>query len=184
MKMRHVPNLLSLIRLALVPVFIWFMAANKTVIAVIAFIVSGFTDVLDGFIARKFNCTSDMGKILDPLADKLMQFSAFICLAVSKLIPVWMPIMYFIKEAATAIGALIVFRKGKRIVKSHIFGKLATVFVFAFVTVMILFGGSISSGVTAVICVAMCLYFVFSCLMYVKTEVKGRHGVEESGTGR
>ncbi len=173
MKIKHIPNLLSILRLIFVPLFIFLMLREHTAAAVIVFILSGVTDVLDGYIARKNNCISNLGKLLDPLADKLMQFSAFICLSVSELIPLWMPVMYFIKELATSIGALVVFKKGKRIVKSHVFGKIATVFVFAFVTVMIVFGEKISSGITAVLCVAMCLYFVFSCIMYVRTEVMG-----------
>lgn len=171
MKIKHVPNLLSIIRLLLVPVFVYLMLTKKTVVAVVVFILSGVTDILDGYIARKNNCISNLGKVLDPLADKLMQFSAFICLWISELVPFWMPVLYFVKELATAIGAWAVFKKGKRVVKSHVFGKLATFFVFAFVTVMIVFGESISSGVTAVLCAALCLYFVYSCLMYVKTEV-------------
>ena len=173
MKLKNVPNTLSIIRILLVPVFVYLFLSDKITAAVVIFILSGFTDVLDGYIARKFDCSTNLGKLLDPLADKLMQFSAFICLCISELIPYWMPVVYFVKEVSTAIGALFVFRKGKRVVKSHIFGKLATVFVFAFVSVVAIFGDRISRGVITALCVAMCLYFVFSNLMYVKTEVKG-----------
>ena len=82
--------------------------------------------MLDGYIARKFGFISNLGKVLDPLADKLTQMCAFICLYITELVPLWMPAVYFVKELSTAIGALFVFRKGKVVVKSHIFGKLAT----------------------------------------------------------
>ena len=156
----------------LVPVFVTLFLKGRMASAVIVFVFSGFTDVLDGFIARKYNCSSNLGKLLDPLADKLTQMSAFICLYISELIPLWMPVVYFFKELATLIGAVIVFRKGNVVVKSHTFGKLATVFVFAFVVVMILFGKAISRKFIVIACIGMCLYFVFSCLMYVRTEVK------------
>ncbi len=175
MKLKNIPNLLSLIRLLLVPVFVLLFLGGKTVAAAIVFIFSGLTDVLDGYIARKYNCISNIGKVLDPLADKLTQFSAFICLYITELVPLWMPVVYFVKEFATAIGALVVFRKGKVVVKSHLFGKLATFFVFAFVSVVIFFGEKISHTAIVVACAFMCVYFLFSCLMYVNTEL--RNGV-------
>ena len=171
MKIKYIPNILSAIRLMLVPVFIYLFLAEKTLVAVIVFIFSGITDILDGFIARKFNCSSNLGKVLDPLADKLSQFSAFICLYITELVPLWMPVVYFVKEFGTAIGALFVFKKGKVVVKSHVFGKLATFFVFAFVCVVILFGDRIPHNSIVIACIAICVYFLFSCLMYVNTEL-------------
>ena len=175
--MKNIPNILSLIRLLLVPVFVLLFFAEKTFAAAAVFVISGITDVLDGFIARKFGFISNLGKVLDPLADKLTQMSAFVCLYIAKLIPLWMPVVYFLKELATVIGALLVFRKGKVVVKSHVFGKLATVFVFAFVLTVILFGYKLSQGTIAFICILMCVYFLFSCLMYVNTEM--RHGMSQ-----
>lgn len=176
MKFKDIPNLLSLVRLLLVPVFVVLFLKGHTMEAAIVFIFSGFTDVLDGFIARKFNCISNLGKVLDPLADKLTQFSAFICLYITELVPLWMPVVYFAKELATAIGALFVFKKGKVVVKSHVFGKLATFFVFAFVSVVIFFGDKIPQKTIGIACAAMCIYFLFSCLMYVNTEFRNGIG--------
>ncbi len=182
MKLRYIPNILSLIRLLLVPVFVWLFLSGKTTAAVIVFIFSGFTDVLDGYIARKYNFISDAGKVLDPLADKLTQLSAFICLYITELVPLWMPVVYFFKELLTAIGALVVFKKGKVVVKSHIFGKLATFLVFAFVSVVMLFGKAISQTAIAVACVCICVYFLFSCLMYVNTEI--RQGIRKTDAAK
>ena len=176
MKKKDIPNVLSIIRIMLVPVFVCLFLTDRVGVAVIVFIISGITDVLDGYIARKYNFISNMGKILDPFADKLMQFSAFVCLYISHLVPLWMPVVYFIKEIATLIAAILVFKKGNVVVKSHVFGKLATFFVFAFVSLVALFGDRINSTVITVACIVICLYFVFSCLMYAKTEV--REGIE------
>ena len=179
MNVKNLPNFISFIRLLLVPVFVALFLCGKTTVAAIVFIASGITDVLDGYIARKYNCISNLGKLIDPLADKLTQFCAFICLYKVALIPLWMPVVYFVKELATAIGAFVVFKKGKIVVKSHVFGKLATFFVFAFVSVVMFFGDVIPDKAIAVACIAMCLYFLFSCLMYVNTEIRNGIVIEK-----
>ncbi|MBP3580865.1 MAG: CDP-alcohol phosphatidyltransferase family protein [Clostridia bacterium] len=174
MKKKDIPNLLSVIRILLVPVFVYMFMTGKHTGAVVVFILSGLTDVLDGYIARKYNYISDLGKFLDPFADKLTQFSAFVCLYLTQLVPLWMPVLYFIKELGTLIGALVVFRNKKKVVKSNIFGKLATFFVFAFVCVDILFGKDLSKGVVTGLCIAICVYFVFAGIMYIVAEMNSK----------
>ena len=171
MKLKNMPNILSIIRLAMVPFFVWLFLTDRIVAAVVVFVSAGATDVIDGYIARKFNCTSTLGKILDPLADKCLQLSAFICLWLKDYIPVWMPVIYLIKELATVLGALFIFRKTKFVVKSNIFGKLATVFVFAAVFVISLFGQKIGPVGVVSICMVVALYFVFSCGVYCGEEL-------------
>ncbi len=172
MRKKDIPNLLSIIRILLVPVFVLLYLNERYAFAVTVFIAAGLTDVVDGYIARKFNYISNLGKILDPTADKLIQQSAFICLAITKTVPIWMPIVYFAKELATLIGALVVFRKARVVVKSNIFGKLATFFVFVFVSTIIALPDFMDYNARSLICLLICFYFVFSCLMYVKLEVK------------
>lgn len=170
--MKHIPNILSIIRLLLVPVFVYLYTKGHIIAAVCVFVAAGITDVLDGYLARKYDCTSVAGKVLDPLADKLMQLCAFICLYSSHLIPVWMPIIYFIKELLTVIGAAFVFKKSRFVVKSNIFGKAATVLVFAAVCVIIVFGKAIPTWAVNTICAFVCVYFVFSCLIYAYGYVR------------
>ena len=79
MSVKYLPNILSSLRLCMVPVFVVLFLMGNLIPAVIVFILAGATDVLDGYIARHFNCTSTLGKVLDPLADKLLQLSAFGC---------------------------------------------------------------------------------------------------------
>ena len=75
-----IPNLLSLVRIGLIPVIIWLYCVKKEyTLAVAVIFLSGVTDIVDGWIARHFNMVSDFGKILDPLADKLLVCSALIC---------------------------------------------------------------------------------------------------------
>lgn len=170
MKIKYLPNLLSSVRIILVPLFAHLFMSGRIKSAVVVFLASGLTDVLDGFIARKYNCISSLGKFLDPIADKLTQLTSLVCLYTAGLVPLWMPIVYAVKEIGTGIGAILVLKNRKVIVKSNVFGKLATIFVFAFVCVDIVFGKSIPKTVIDILCTAICLYFVFSCIMYIKTE--------------
>ena len=175
MKAKHIPNILSVIRILLVPLFVFLYIEEHYYSAVTVFVIAGLTDVADGYIARKYNYITNLGKVLDPFADKLMQFTAFLCLYFGPsghVVPWWMPTIYFLKEITTLIGAIFVFRKVKVVVKSHIFGKLATFFVFIFVSVIIALPELIPADAVSIICALMCAYFVFSNLMYVKMEVR------------
>ena len=166
MSVKYLPNILSSLRLCMVPVFVVLFLTGNLIPAVIVFILAEATDVLDGYIARHFNCTSTLGKVLDPLADKLLQLSAFVCLWYRDYVPFWMPLIYFAKELATALGALFIFRKTKFVVKSNFFGKLATVLVFGAVFVITLFSDKIGPFGVNLICILVALYFVFSCGVY------------------
>ena len=178
MKAKHIPNILSVIRILLVPVFVFLYVGEHRYSAVAVFVIAGLTDVVDGYIARKYNFITNVGKVLDPFADKLMQFTALLCLYFNPanptvhIVPWWMPAIYFLKEITTLIGAIFVFRKVKVVVKSHIFGILATFFVFAFISVIIALPSLIPEDAVKIICALMCAYFVFSNLMYVKLEVR------------
>ena len=80
--MKHIPNILTIIRFIFVPLIVTCLALNNYLLAFIFFTVSSLTDVLDGIIARKFNAISDLGKLLDPLADKLTQLSVLLTLTI------------------------------------------------------------------------------------------------------
>ncbi len=188
-KLKNVPNILSVIRILLVPVFVVLLLSGHNVAATIVFLAAGLTDVLDGYIARKYNCISTLGKVLDPLADKLIQASAFICLWVMNYIPWWMPVIYLIKEILTIIGASIVFTKKKSVVMSNVFGKLATVLVFGAIAVILLFKEKISPLAIMIICIAVASYFVISLGAYFirefitrRKEMKAETGPQEEET--
>ncbi|MBP5245340.1 MAG: CDP-diacylglycerol--glycerol-3-phosphate 3-phosphatidyltransferase [Clostridia bacterium] len=182
-KLKNVPNILSVIRILLVPVFVVLLLSGHNVAATIVFLAAGLTDVLDGYIARKYNCISTLGKVLDPLADKLIQASAFICLWVMDYIPWWMPVIYLIKEILTIIGASIVFTKKKSVVMSNVFGKLATVLVFGAIAVILLFKEKISPLAIMIICIAVASYFVISLGAYFIREFITRRKEKKAETG-
>lgn len=131
-----IPNLLSLVRLALIPLIIWLYSVKQDyTLAVVVIIISGVTDIADGFIARHFNMISDFGKILDPIADKLTQLATLCCL-VSRFPMMVIPFgLLLVKEVVTGIMSLIVIRKSKKVEGADWHGKVTTVLLY---TMMIL----------------------------------------------
>ncbi len=123
--MKHLPNILTFIRLLLVPVFVYLFFRNTTA-AVIVFTTACLTDILDGYIARHYNAISKFGMLADPLADKLLQLSAFVCLYIAGVLPLWAVIAVFVKEFALMCGALFLLIK-KIIIPSNKTGKTGTV---------------------------------------------------------
>lgn len=137
--LKHIPNLLTLMRLILVPVFpmVYFSASPSAMMMALGiFIIAGITDILDGYIARRYNLTSIIGTALDPLADKLMLLTTLTCLYLSGHLPVIILIIMYLKELTlVATGLYMYFHKSKIVIPSNIFGKLATV-VFSIAVVL------------------------------------------------
>ena len=110
------------------------------IFAVLVFGVAGISDILDGIIARKFAAQSKLGKILDPLADKLMTFAAIICITITRPILIWAVCVFFVKELLMGIGGLVLHRKGhKELPSSNAIGKASTVTFFAILILLMLF---------------------------------------------
>ena len=114
-KILTIPNLLSLFRLCLIPVFMWLYCVEKNYLWTgIILIISGLTDTVDGFVARHFNMISDLGKILDPVADKLTQAAMLFCLLTRfPLMIVPLGLMVF-KEFFMGVTGLLLFRRRER----------------------------------------------------------------------
>jgi cardiolipin synthase len=124
----NIPNILTAIRLALVPVFplVFFSKMpNAIMISSIVFVTAGLTDILDGHIARKYNMITKWGSILDPLADKLMSLTVLLSLTIKNMIPIWVILIIGIKELMMIIGGAILFKKGT-FVPAKIYGKIST----------------------------------------------------------
>lgn len=137
-----VPNLLSLFRLLLIPVYIFIYLHATTVadyyLAAGILAVSCLTDLIDGKIARHFNMISNTGKVLDPLADKATQFALIICLAIKYPILFILVGLFTIKECFQLILGFIALRKG-RILSGAIFaGKICTAVLFITLIVMVM----------------------------------------------
>jgi cardiolipin synthase (CMP-forming) len=142
---KNVPNILSSIRICLVPVFViaYFYdrePGNIKVYAAAVYALATFTDFLDGYIARKYNLVSNLGKVLDPIGDKLMTLAVLTCITIVKVIPIWAVLIAVIKEALMlAGGAIIRKREGGEIPSSNIIGKTSTVVFFIVCVTLMLF---------------------------------------------
>lgn len=139
---KHLPNILSTIRLIMVPFFpiLYFSNIERAhYYALVLFIVAGLTDMADGYIARTYHLITKAGTVLDPLADKLMQLTAITCLAIDHALPYWVMVLFILKESGMIItGIYMYFRKTKTVMPANRFGKAGTVlFSFAiFVTIL------------------------------------------------
>ncbi len=170
----NLPNILTTVRFALVPLFIGVFFSsmeNSLRYSVIIFIIAGITDVLDGYIARKYNIVTKWGQAMDPLADKLMQLTVLICFTVKRLIPVWIIIIYGIKEVSMILGGIILYtRKDKVVIPANSYGKVATV-VFYIAILAIAFNfkfGQIIMGIA----VALTLYAFSRYSILASQEMK------------
>lgn len=141
-----IPNWLCFLRIALIPVFTVLFIKEYYIVAFITMIVAALTDVFDGKIARKFNMVSNLGKILDPIADKLSQVAIVIILIVK----FWSfngPLKYLFflfifKELLMVLGGALLLSKGMRPVAAEVWGKLATVVFYVFMIMIIAIGPS------------------------------------------
>lgn len=126
---KHVPNILTIIRFLLIPIIVIFAFQDDYIATIIVLTISGLTDVLDGYIARKFNFISDFGKLMDPLADKLTQVALLATLTIQKIIPIWIIFVVIVKEFLMVSGASFLYGK-ELVVSSKWYGKLTTVLFY------------------------------------------------------
>ena len=126
---KNIPNILTISRFAFIPLIIIFLIKDIYLLAFIMLTLSALTDVLDGFLARKFNLITDFGKLMDPLADKATQLSLLTTLFLKGMLPVWILIIVVIKEFCMVSGASFLYGK-ELVVSSKWYGKLATVLFY------------------------------------------------------
>lgn len=180
MQKKFIPNLLSLIRLCLVPVFaVLFFTDYPDHVwgSVMVFFLAGATDVLDGWLARRNNWVSNVGKILDPLADKTMQCTALICFYFKSIIPLWLPLIYIGKELLIAAGAFFVFRKRSIVVKSNFWGKFAVCVFYASIALLVALQDAPENAKnvwTIAICSVMLCFAVVALVQYFREYVRSK----------
>ena len=167
----NIPNSLSVFRLALVPVFVYtfFFVDNGTAIYTFSaaiLLISGFSDFLDGYIARKYNMITYLGKILDPLADKLTQATVCVALALRDSTFWILAIAFLVKETLFMLASLVVVKSKLKIQGSKWFGKLATAIFYLAIFLIVLLPDLIPVLVNILItAVLISLFFAF--LMYI-----------------
>ena len=143
----NLPNILTTLRLLLIPVFIYiffFFEDNNLLYATIVFFLAGITDGLDGYLARKYHQVTKIGQALDPLADKLMQLTVIVCFTIAGILPLWILIVVGIKEALMILGAAILYtRRDKTVIPANKLGKVSTVL---FYVAILLIGLGVNMG--------------------------------------
>jgi len=192
---KAVPNILSVFRICLVPVFIIVYFIDSRDIkyyAVLVYAIAGLSDFLDGFIARRFDAQSKLGKLLDPLGDKLMTFSVLVCITITSItsvasatrpILICAVIVFFVKEALLGIGGLVLHKKARvELPPANVLGKAST-FVFFVVCIVLMLFKDLPVPVTiTMITVAMCLTLVALAgylLLYIKVMKSIKNGEVE-----
>ncbi len=168
MKMKFIPNILTALRIVLIPFFIYFFVKGKAGLCAVIFLVSGITDAVDGFLARRFRWESNLGKILDPIADKLSYATVFFCLCSKGRIPLFFVIGFVVLQLLHALGATVIYRSKSTVVKSNIAGKVAGLSMFLFSFLNLCFYDKMESNPTAVnfVSVAVLLLIAGATLAY------------------
>jgi cardiolipin synthase len=122
----NIPNLLSFLRIALVPVFLWFLLDEFFLAAIVVLAVAGLTDFLDGYLARKLNQTTKLGKMLDPVADRLYIFATLLALSATGYVPWWLAGLVILRDVLMLVSLPVLASVGYRSLPVHYLGKAST----------------------------------------------------------
>lgn len=170
-KLKYIPNVLSIVRILLVFVFLYFtFVKNDIKTAIIVFLVAGATDVVDGYLARRNNWISNLGKILDPFADKFMQCTVLVSFYLLDIIPLWFVIPFFAKELFSLIIGLVVIKKRNVVIVSKWYGKTAVCVFYATIVLAVLLEDILAQNIFAsVLLFAPAVVFALGALgAYIK----------------
>lgn len=166
-----IPNILSIFRLLLIPVYIQIYMHGHYYLAAIILAISCLTDAVDGFIARRFNMITNLGKVLDPIADKATQFTLIVCLAFRHPI-LWSIIGLFVaKELFQIIAGYIVVRHGRILKGAQLSGKICTTVLFFSLILLVLLPDIPHNwvfGITIVDGIFLLIAFVDYIFVYVR----------------
>ena len=167
----NIPNALSVLRIVLTPVFTVLYLRGHTEAAVATLLLCALTDVLDGYIARRYNMITELGKALDPAADKLIQAAMMVC-AASHAPAVWLLLAaHVLRETIMAAAGIYMLRVTGRVYGAQWQGKLCTALIYVVMIVLMLFPDM--SPRVELGCVSVCIFMVLLCLaMYLAGYVR------------
>jgi cardiolipin synthase len=184
------PNAISLARLVCVPIFVWLLADGEQIAAGVLLAVLGASDWVDGYIARNFDQGSDLGKVLDPVADRVLLITTGVALLVEGSVPVIVGVLVLAREAVISVAVLVLAAKGARRIDVQWSGKAGTLaLMFAFP--MFLFADATSGAVHDVAIVGAWIFTVsglgfsyYAAVAYVplarQALREGRHAREST----
>lgn len=164
-KILTIPNLLSLLRLLMIPLFIWLYLHGHKGWTAAVLLLSGLTDVVDGFIARHFNQVSDIGKVLDPVADKLTQAAMLLCLMTHYPMMLAPFCLLAVKEVFAGVSGLIVIRRTGIVPGAEWHGKVTTLLLYGMMILHVVWqeipawlSNTLNGGCITMMLVSMVLY--------------------------
>lgn len=161
-------NILTVIRIiGIFPLFISLINNGPTIYNFLIFAFLGFTDFLDGYIARKYNKVTNFGKIADGIADKLLMFSMTLALLITNTIPIWSLIIFFREIMALIYGALYI-KGNKKVSNANIFGKAKTTLHIISIALVLLIGKW--NIVSAILLILAILLFIPECIFVLKNQ--------------
>ena len=171
-KILTVPNILSLLRIALIPLLcVLYFAKKDGLAAGILLGVSALTDVIDGFIARRFNMISNFGKALDPVADKLTQMVAGAAIAVRFPQMIIVMVVLFIKEISSILAGMIIMKSGRKIPHSVMIGKVTTFLLYGTMGLLLLWP-AIPNLLVWVLCIACTISLLWAFITYAAMYIR------------
>ena len=171
-KILTIPNMLSFFRLCLIPVIMWLYCVEDYYLwAGIVLIVSGITDTVDGFVARHFHMTSDLGKVLDPVADKLTQAAMLFCLLTRFPLMILPLGIMVLKEFFMGVTGLMVIQKTGKVFGADWHGKVTTWLLYAMM-ILHVFWYNIPAALSRVLIAACVVMMLISLVLY------GRHNLK------
>ena len=168
--LRNLPNILTLLRILLVPVVILSLREGQYVSALVLFLLAGITDGLDGWIAKRFDCVSQLGTILDPVADKLLISSTFVMLVLLGDIPFWLVLMVVCRDVGIVGGYVILQLLGdEMVIQPTLLSKINPVLQIALGSGVLLVNGVWAGGaiLVDVLIIAVTITTVASGLHYI-----------------
>lgn len=170
-KIITIPNLLSFFRLCLIPLFIWlFCVKEEHLWTGAVLLLSGITDMVDGYVARRFHMISDLGKVLDPIADKATQIAMLFCLLSRFPLMLFPLLLLILKEIFDGLTGLLVIRKTGQVNGAKWHGKVATATLYLLMIVHILWQ-NISPVISNLLIAANMVIMVISLFLYGKHNI-------------
>ena len=176
MPYRYIPNFLSFSRIIFSLFFIFFMLADSKIAAIVTFFICSISDILDGYIARKYNFQTDFGRYLDPIADKILVLSGFIILHIfySSSIPLWMIAVIVCRDLAVTLLRWLLLIKGRVMFTSN-FSKLKTLYQIIVIHIILLFHFYNSELIFNLNFFSINLIFLLMLLCVIYTFISGVH---------
>jgi cardiolipin synthase len=178
-----IPNIITLGRILLVPIIIWAIASNQMEIAFAIFVIAGVSDAVDGFLAKRFNMSSELGALLDPLADKALLVSIYVALGIWGAVPRWLVILVVSRDIMIVGAVIVSWVFGRPIpMKPLMVSKLNTVAQVAFAALVLasLAFGFRSSPYEIVLMAAVAILTLLSVSLYLVEWVRHMGAIEQS----